>query len=444
MKRTFLMAFMLILSASMFVSCGSDDGGSPESNNGGGNAITGGGGGAPYTGNDKEFLDQTGQQLIASFGKNDFDNFKAIRLVLEDERYKTDDIEDRFDIDHLKELVDGTNASSTRYYRTLLQASKFNGEYTVVNNRWQYSSNPSLCKFVFADANGQQVIATVTTSGAEKNVYVVQDRKSHYTYNGTNYNYTYDYNDIGIAIPERIDVNITQGGRTIITCNATFNLSNITENARYDLSRNNIDVTTKVVINEKYAVNVSKASYVANGQSSASFTVSNGNTTIISGTASANSRITNSSYDDIEVHSLTGINASVDILGRVQIKAQCNDGKELGNLMEEADDKKYDETAFKNKISQINSKFSANAYYNNDGTVRATITLGAFGKQYYNYQSQPTTRWESKPIITFMSDNSSYAFDEYFTDSQFPTVWENFKDLVRTVAANFTDDKIDF
>ncbi len=422
---------VLLMTVAIFVSC-SDSGSSDEGGSGSGTAT--------YDGNDKEFLDQTGQQLVASFGKNDFDNFKPIRQVLENRKYDASAIEDRFDIDHLKELV--SSMGSTNYYKTLLQASEFYGDYTVVNNRWQYSINSTRCQFVFSDENNQQIVATATKSGAEKNIYIMQEKDSRYNY--SSHSYDYEYNEIGVAVPERIEATVTQAGRTIISVVATFNLTNIIENGRYDLSRNNLDVTTKVVINEKYTVNVSKASYVANGQSSASFSISNGSTTIVSGSASASTQISNQGYDDINVNSLTNINASLDILGNVQIKAQCSDGLALRDAIDNADSNKYDETAFKNALSQANSKYSANVYYNNNNTVRATLTLGAYGKPYYRYPSGNVTRWESKPIITFMSDNSTYAFEDYFTDSAFPTVWNNFKDLVNTVARNFTDERIDW
>lgn len=424
---------VLLITATMFVACG--DSGSSDEGEGGG-----GGGSATYEGNDKDFLDKTGQQLVSSFGKNDFDNFKPIRQALENRNYDASAIEDRFDIDNLKQLV--SSVGSTNYYKTLLQASKFYGDYTVVNNRWQYSSNSTRCQFVFSDENNQQIVVTATKSGAEKNIYIMQERDRRYNYSSQSYDY--EYNEIGVAVPERIEATVTQAGRTIISVVATFNLTNIIENGKYDLSRNNLDVTTKVVINEKYTVNVSKASYVANGQSSASFSISNGSTTIVSGSASASTQISNQGYDDVNVNSLTNINASLDILGNVQIKAQCSDGIALRDAIDNADDNKYDETAFNNALLQVNSKYSANVYYNNNNTVRATLTLGAYGKPYYRYPSGNVTRWESKPIITFMSDNSTYAFDDYFTDSAFPTVWNNFKDLVNTVARNFTDERIDW
>lgn len=432
MRRISFLLFLL-MTVCFFVSC-SNSGSSDEGEGGGG------GGSATYDGNDKEFLDKTGQQLVASFGKNDFDNFKPIRQTLESRSFDASDIEDRFDIDHLKEFV--SSSGSTNYYKTMLQASNFYGDYTVVNNRWKYSANSTRCQFVFSDANNQQIVATATKSGAEKNIYLMEESSRRYNYSKQAYDY--EYNQIGIAVPERIDVTITQAGRTIVTAVATFNLTNIVENDVYDLSKNNLDVTTKVVINEKYTVNVSKLSYIANGQSSAMFSISNGGTTIINGSASANTQITNNGYDEVDVKSLTNINASLDILGNVQIKVQCGDGLALRDAIDIVDGNKYDEAAFKNALSQVNSKYSANVFYNNNGTVRATLSLGAYGKTYYRYPSGNEIRWEVKPIITFMSDQTTYAFDEYFTDSAFPVVWDNFKDLVNTVARNFTDDRIDW
>ncbi len=451
-KFRFLSALTFVLALTL---TGCSSGSDGDSTNGGGAAGGGGanGGTAVYNGNDKQFLDQVGQQLVASFGKNDFDNFSLIRLVLEDNRYRNSVIEDHYSdvTEELKELV--SSSGNYTYYKTMLVASNYYGTFDASSGRWQYSSNGSGAQFIFPDANGQQVVVTATASGNAKRIYVLKDRKRSYgyTYNPASGYYEYssreENNEIGVAIPERVEVTATQGGQTIISATATFNLTNVTENQVYDLSRNCFDVTAKVVINNKYTVNVSQVQYNANGMANASFSISNGSNTIATGQASGNTSITNDGYDDIYVNSATGIAAQLDILGSVQVKGQCSDGIALRDRIDEADSWRNDESRFKTTLNTANSLYSANVFYNNTADVRATLSLEAFGEQMYSYNlttgsSTPHTRWESKPVIKFTSDGAQYAFDQYFTDTEFPTVWNNFKELVNTVAENFTDDRV--
>lgn len=416
MRNLQILSLLFGLLAFTFTSCssGSDDGGSGDDS---GNVP-----GGSYTGNDKAYLEETGQLLVNSFGKNDFDNFKPIRLVLEDERYNASDMGEHFkDVtESYKNIVSPTISGYTTY---MIIASGYVGNYWVENGRWKYNTNNTAATFTFPDNNGKQVVATVTASGNAKQVFFVKEGNK----------------EIGAAVPERIDINVTQDGRKIISATATFNLNNIQENSRFNFSSNNLDVTAKIVINEKYTIDVSKVKYVANGEASASFTISNGSSVLVRGDAYANSRVSNPSYGNIDVQSLTDINVTVDILGRVQLKGQCNNGIGLKDAIKDADDHRYDEDAYKDALRRANSLFKAQTFYG-DETVRANMEFDAYAKSRYGSQ----TRWEYKPIIIFTSDNSRYAFEDYFTGAQFPTLWESIKDLVNTVAANFTDERIDW
>lgn len=416
MRNLQILSLLFGLLAFTFTSCssGSDDGGSGDDS---GNVP-----GGSYTGNDKAYLEETGQLLVNSFGKNDFDNFKPIRVVLENERYNASDMGEHFEdvTESYKNIVSPTISGYTTY---MIIASGYFGNYWVENGRWKYNTNNTGATFTFPDNNGKQIVATVTASGNAKKVFFVKE----------------GHKEIGAAVPERIDVNVTQDGQNIVSATATFNLNNIQENSRFNLSSNNLDVTAKITINGKYTIDVSKVKYVANGEASASFSISNGTYVLVKGDAYANSSISNPSYNNIDVNSLTGINLTVDILGRVQVKGQCNDGIALKDALEDAKDNRYNETAYKDALRRVNSLFNAQTFYG-DETVRAKMEFEAFEKSRYGSQ----IRWDSKPVIIFTSDDSRYAFEEYFTDAQFPTVWEGIKDLVNTVAANFTDERIDW
>ena len=446
MKIKFLTLIQALMIGALLVNCGSDP--EPETTAGTGTSSGGGTGTNPGSENvaDKNFLETTGTQFVNSFNKADFTNFEPIRRVLEEKRYDSEGLKHFEDVyESLKRVVSSSTYYS--YYRTTLIASQFYGNYYVANNKWYYQESTSGCQFRFPDANGQEVVATVKTSGSTKTVYLYDERDHHYSYTNSGYTYSEETNSIYAAIPERIEVLVTQGGTKIVESVTNINLSNVVEGEKYDLSRNSFDVNTKTTIKGKYVVNVSQAKYTANNGANVSFTISSGGTTLVTGTASAKGQATNE-----ELKSLRDINATLDILGRVQLKATCDDGIALSNYMDDARSYRYEESRYKSIIDQINRLYTVNMYYNGNSTLKATAMLEPFEEQYQAYSWNPTTgpqytlqsRWECKPIIKFTSDQSSYALEEYFSESRFKSVVDDFKSLVESVARNFTDERIDW
>lgn len=440
LKSLYLMqAFMF---SALLVGCGDSGSSSSDDNNGGSNNE----GVATFAGSDKDYLEQTGQMVISKFNKNDFNNIEPIRRVLEEERYETGDLKRIEDVyKSLRQLV-GENYA--QYYRTVLRAASFDGKYYVQNNRWYYQEASGSCQFVFPDANGQQVVANVRTSGATKTVYLfdTDERETfHDSYSGYSYRMYYK-NEILVAIPEHIEVTVTQGGTTILENVTNINLSNVVEGQKYDLSRNCLDLNTKTTINGKYVVDVNQVKYTGGSGANVSFTISSGGTMIVKGTASATGYATNE-----ELKSLHNIDATLDIMGRVQIKATCDDGKALADYVDEVRRYSSNESEYKKRIDQINRLYTANVYYEGNSTLRATVSLEAFEDQRLSYSGyDPQTGpiyskvayWDNKPIIKFTSDQSSYALEDYFSESRFKSVIDDFKSLVESVARNFTDERI--
>lgn len=395
-------------------------------------------------GSDKEFLEQTGTELVNSFNSSDFNNFEAIRRVLENgDYYEGSDVER-----HLDEVYNFRQAlneyGDTKYYKRTLVLANFNGNYYLQNGKWRYQASNGL-KCTFNDANGQQVVATVNHSGPYKTVYLFDESSRHYEYYPS-YTYWREETQILVSIPQSVVVTVTQGGRTILESTTTVDLTNVVEGAKYDLSRNNLNVTSKTVVNGIYTIDVSQAKYTANGESKVQFSISNATKTLITGTAKGSTQLTND-----EVTAIRNVDAKLDILGRVQLLVTCNDGKALADRIEEIQDFRYDETTYKQALQRVNILYSTTMSYNNNATVMGKLTLEPFEEQYRSYQWNYNTnrgeyvtrsRWESKPVITFTSDNSSYSLEEYFTETRFQTVYENFKSLVESVARNFTDERI--
>jgi hypothetical protein len=122
---------------------------------------------------------------------------------------------------------------------------------------------------------------------------------------------------------------------------------------------------------------------------------------------------------------LKGFSMVLDVMGKAQIYAKCDDGKKLYeaiDLTEEEFDKKYgdykEEKAFELYVDEINDAYSITIHYDNTSTVQANVELEACIEEYEDYYDE-YTEYYIRPVLVFAVDDSRYAFEDYFTESGF-------------------------
>lgn len=115
----------------------------------------------------------------------------------------------------------------------------------------------------------------------------------------------------------------------------------------------------------------------------------------------------------------------LDVMGKAQIYAKCDDGKKLYeaiDLTEEEFDQKYgdykEEKAFELYVDEINDAYSITIHYDNTSTVQANVELEACIEEYEDYYDE-YTEYYIRPVLVFAVDDSRYAFEDYFTESGF-------------------------
>ena len=293
--RHFFKPFMFALAFACtfsFVSCG-DDNELPEPNNP--TPVE------PVTPSEKEamspeaqkqYLDKVAMDFMAQMPASDFEEIASLGKWIADtyvDDYDWDNVEDwAEDIFDAARQALGTETTNTKTYQdgryteqynyiftnysALLTASNFIGHFTAKNGQWELTPANDL-QFIFPDKAGRQCIVKLETSGKEKKVHAfnIDDKtksesssSDDYTYIRTRY---YDRTQYTVAVPEKIVVTLTQGGSQVVKTTVNIDLNSLT-GEEFDISKNNITVSTTTELNNGYKIVVNQVAYTANSKAS--------------------------------------------------------------------------------------------------------------------------------------------------------------------------------
>lgn len=322
------------------------------------------------------------------------------------------------------------------------------------------------------DDNNQRWVATLKGSKAESLVSVKYKYDSTYESYYDEYNYSEAYSDeyiVNLSVPEEIDFLLTCNGVVVVSLNidskipfeADINEDCITYDSYYDYnhdhsyevsldySKLNLSTTLNVNdYNETFTSSVDdkrivfESSVVIKGQLMLEANM------IVDGNFDAIKNDLNGileDYDEDEEIDLSDINkveASLNVMDKVQIKASCNSLKGLVSAIENVEDSDYgyndqDFEKFARYVNELNEKFEAKVYYNNNSTLQAVLLLEAEKDWYDEWYDE--YYYDMIPIILFAADESKYSVEDFFEDNLFNKVENEFEDLVESF-----EDMFDF
>lgn len=142
--------------------------------------------------------------------------------------------------------------------------------------------------------------------------------------------------------------------------------------------------------------------------------------------------VSNVEDDEFDENNVKSISFEADMMGDVQIKAECPTFKLMFNAIEnvvEAEENDLDFREFSNRISELNGTYDIHVYYEGNSTVQASVELEAYERpggwndiKYNDY----------RPILVFAADGSQYQFENYFSDSSFSDLIDAFEELVNS------------
>ena len=430
LKLLFAFAFVATLSLST-TSCGGDDdspkkeqGGGDQGggdNNGGGSQggddNNGGGTGNMSESEKKNYVDATARELVDYIKADDFraitDLGQYIRENLTgstNRSSKTDVIEDFFEA-----AVEACTNYSDTYIKRLFYMSRFSAEFSYQGGIWVQTGTPTnALRFNFTDKNGQACVAEAVGSGKEVEVHASIFDDEHKRYD-SNWNLYYQTEEFRFKVPEKVNVKLTQGNKTLIDIEVKISIAG----GEFQYGSDAVSTTMNANI-VGYKIELEKAYYNGGKDAGVSVKVSKNSTMLVSVNASANVRFGNNG----EFQSADKGNVKVDLLGKVQVKGTLDDF----NKMQELDNritKESTESEVKDVANQMNKQFDIGVYFNNGSTRQAYLQAYPFleKKSYYE-------RWRIEPVLYFDDGTSYSTFEALGDDSRFNELVEKVKKLV--------------
>ena len=238
-------------------------------------------------------------------------------------------------------------------------------------------------------------------------------------------------------IPEHATLTLTQGGKTLMACELNTKVST---SGTLDVAKDNIEANCKLTINN-YVVEVKRALFEAAKGAKAEATVTIGNQKLFNMVMSANGKSTNE-----RIQGVGEVSMALDILGDVQFKSKIDDGSTFHKWYTKLEENGmytngkfvyYTESEYKDFVKQANSHLNAGLFLKGSEKRSATIELGAFAENRYDYyEKKPLEVWTYKTMLKF-DDKTSYAFEDYFTKENFPDVYKQASDLIKSFERMF-------
>lgn len=368
----------------------------------------------------KQKLEAVAKQFLSYVKASDFTD---VRDLAKDLKTKYDGVEPSEDLgqwwnktlDNITTYIGGGEFYSE--YQRLYSAAQVKGHFTISNGQWIRTEANDL-QISLKDSQGRDCVATLTTSGSTKKLFVGEDTDREYN----NYNYfDYIYNNY-VNVPQNINLVATVGGQQWVNVTLTTDLSQVSE--MVDLTKDRASVTMNATV-KSFNINLTRAVYQAQGQAAVALTLKKDNTQLLSVNVEGSTKVSGSS----ESPKLAGGNISnmnVDVLGQVQAKGNVD----ITAIMNETDGEISDEATARQVAEKISSHLkNIGIYYDNGETRRAW--LGAAATQ-HNKSYNPY--WSVGAVICFQ-DGTKYKFDDYFEE----TNWQSVINIANQIADDFNN-----
>ena len=387
----------------------------------------------------KEVLETTARELIAKVNANDFkpitDLGKYVKEnIIHSSKYDYNQdtyVEKGLDDDAINEwfgncveLCMGNMVNNVQ--RNVYLAANFTGRFVAGDEAWEYFETSNGLEFEFKDMNNKKCVLRVEASDRYKKVYFPWLSETHKKW--IDNSYVRQRYETVLGVPELINVTLTQNGNTLVSAKVTTELTVNSE--EIDLSADNYVVTADINTCG-YRINVEKCEYMADKKAYVSTKVTKNNATLIALEAEANGqvRLTKEDngykeWDEFKVREAGRAAFKFDVLGKVQAIGEVKDIDKVRNYLEKANEYKDNGNKYKEYLAQANELLNIGLHYYGKSQRMATFKLGAS-----SYRDYGEVRYEMVPTLYF-DDGTSYSCEEYFDETYFKKVLDNFKNLM--------------
>ena len=264
-----------------------------------------------------------------------------------------------------------------------------------------------------------------------------------------------------IEVPEKIEAGLYEGGRSVATI--TMDIQKNFTDKKVVLTVDSFNVNTKVILDNGYELVMDEVKYNgAKSEASASMKIKVDTLSLVSVKASSDLQLEEeeveyeysngySKYNTLVAKKSKNINVAVDLLGMVQFKGKCTDGKavseEIDAYYEALSDYDYqtgnykspDEAAGLRYLNNLNAKLDVGVYYDGGSNKQATVEFEMSKESGWDMNGDGLVNaqdvyYDIIPVIVF-NDGSRYTIEDYFTEEAF----ENLLDSVENYGEGYDD-----
>lgn len=384
-------------------------------------------------------LDKTAKRALALVKATDFNNIENIANYVDknlSSEHATANIK-KWWKDKLKSFWTdlGKREKDMKVMQRMIDLSQIKGHFKVVNGQWVREDANDL-QFAFNDNNGKECVLKLVLEGKQTNMYVpfLDDEERVYKGNG---HYDRTKIETKLNVPEKATLTLTQGGNTLMT--GVLN-TKVSTNGTLDVAKDNIEANCKLTINN-YVLEVKRALFEAGKGAKIEATATIGNQKLFNMMISANGKATND-----RIQGVGEVNMAFDILGEVQFKGKIDDGStfnswyrklEEGGTYKNNNFVRYTEEESKGFVEQANNHLNAGLFLKGSDKRSANIDLGVFAEQVHdNLTQEYKVMWKPYVLLKF-DDKTSYGFNDYFTKKNFPDVYKQASDLIKSFERMF-------
>ena len=384
-------------------------------------------------------MDKTAKRALALVKATDFNNIENIANYVDknlSSEHATANIK-KWWKDKLKSFWTdlGKRDKDMKVMQRMIDLSQIKGHFKVVNGQWVREDANDL-QFAFNDNNGKECVLKLVLEGKQTNMYVpfLDDEEREYKGNG---HYDRTKIETKLNVPEKATLTLTQGGNTLMT--GVLN-TKVSTNGTLDVAKDNIEANCKLTINN-YVLEVKRALFEAGKGAKIEATATIGNQKLFNMMISANGKATND-----RIQGVGEVNMAFDILGEVQFKGKIDDGSTFHKWYRKLDEggihKNYDfvyytESESKGFVEQANNHLNAGIFLKGSDKRSANIELAVFAEQVHKDLTQEyKVMWKPYALLKF-DDKTSYGFNDYFTKKNFPDVYKQASDLIKSFERMF-------
>jgi len=364
----------------------------------------------------KEYIDQTGRELVGKISAEDFRPITDLGQYVHD--YLTDSKNEVKVVNDFFESAFNlcTLEENKTYVKRLFAMAYFSAQFEYRNGSWvKVGTEQNVLSFSFTDRNGQPCMAELTATGDEREMHAsfFDTKDWHYDYYAGYYKTTEENH---VKVPSIITLKILQGNAILASINATLKVPAGEFQYDSDAASTAIDATIM-----GYRVNL-ESEYNGGKNAAIRLTVSKKGETLVSANASSNLRLDNNG----EFISAGNANIVIDVLGKVQAKGTVDDINKVRDLVEGVG-RNTSESEVKSRVEQVNQQVHLAVYFDGNDTRQAFIKTYPFYEKHSYYNT-----WKIEPVICFGDGTSYSTFEEFGNDSRF-------KELIKKVEQLVTD-----